>query len=67
MDPVTATNVSPPDVTVEGVHRGDMFGTGVLGFSSVFFPFRFAFDWILVSSILTVWYLEHEANVKHVI
>lgn len=58
IDPAwTATSVSP-DVTVEGVQRGDMFGTGVLGLSSVLFAFRFALGWILVSSIRILWYLE---------
>lgn len=62
-DADTATKVSP-DVTVEGVQRGDM-GTGVFGLSSVLFVFRLALGWILVSSILIVWYLEQESKVKH--
>lgn len=38
----TATNVSPPDVMVEGVPRGDILETGVFDLSSEFFPFRLA-------------------------
>lgn len=64
MDPAdTATNVSP-DVTVEFVHRGDMFVV-VISLSSEIFPFRFALDWTLVSSIRILWYLEQESEVKH--
>lgn len=67
MEPAwTATNVSP-EVTVDGVQRGDMLGTGVIGFSSVFFAFRFALGWILVSSIRILWYLEEEAKVTHAV
>lgn len=58
IDPAeTATSVSPPDVTVEGVQRGDIFET-VFDFSSTFFPFRLALGWILVSSSRILWYLE---------
>lgn len=67
IDPAwTATKVSP-EVTVEGVHRGDMLETCVIGFSSVFFAFRFALGWILVSSIRILWYLEEEAKVTHAV
>lgn len=63
IDPAeTATNVSP-DVTVDGVHRGDMLAVIVL--SSETFPFRFAFGWTLVSSIRILWYLKQESEVKH--
>lgn len=38
----TATNVSPPDIMVEGVPRGDILETGVFDLSSEFFAFRLA-------------------------
>lgn len=57
MEPAdTATNVSPPEVIVEGVSRGDK-ETGVFGLSSGLFPFRLALGCIRVSSIRRLWYL----------
>lgn len=59
MDPAeTATNVSPPEVIVDGVQRGDIFDIGVFDLSSILFPFRLALGWILVSSIRKLWYLK---------
>lgn len=58
MEPAdTATNVSPPEVMVEGVPRGDILETGVFDLSSGVFPFRLALGCILVSSIRILWYL----------
>lgn len=51
-----ATSVSPPEVIVEGVSRGDK-ETGVCGLSSRLFPFRLALGCIRVSSIRILWYL----------
>lgn len=65
IDPVdTATKVSP-DIIVAGVHRGDRLEIGVFGFSSEFFPFRFALGCILISSIRILWYLQKESDFKH--